>query len=215
MKHLRKHFLALMILVAAVSLIGCTAKTTTATTAKTITTTTSTSTQTLQYSINSTSKTGIGIYLIDGKGMTLYWTSRDAVGQSNITGTTLANWPVFYPASISVPSSLNASDFSSITRADGSKQITFKGWPLYYYINDHVAGDSLGQGLAGVWFAVNPALSAPPAPTTTTTSAAVTTTANSSTATQTSTTVTTAISTTLTTSTTTTPTSTTTTSYSY
>ena len=156
---------------------GCSKKTTSTTSAgtTTITTTATTSTQSLQYSINSTSKTGIGTYLVDGKGLTLYWTSRDSIGQSNITGATLANWPVFYVSNISVPSLLNSSDFGSITRTDGSKQTTFKGWPLYYYFNDQLAGDTLGQGLAGVWFAVNPATSAPPAPISTTALSTVTT----------------------------------------
>ena len=169
--------------------------TTSTTTAATTTSLTTTTSQVVQYNINSTSKTGIGNYLIDGKGMTLYWTSKDSVGQSNITGTTLANWPVFYVSNLVLPSSLNIADFGSITRADGSKQATFKGWPVYYYINDHVFGDTIGQGIAGVWFAVNPTSSAPPAPTTTTTttssSTTTTTAVTSPTTTQTTTTTTT------------------------
>ena len=173
-----------LVMFALLVLAGCSKTTNTITTN---TSTTNTSTQT-QYSINSTSKAGVGTYLVDGKGVTLYWTNRDSVGQSNITGATLANWPVFYVSNVSVPSSLNASDFGTITKADGSKQTTFKGWPLYYYIKDQAAGDTLGQGLAGVWFAVNPALSAPPAPTTTTTSTTVTTILTSPTTTTTTTT---------------------------
>ncbi len=114
------------------------------------------------YTVNSSTKTGIGTYLVDGKGMTLYWTTRDSVGQSNITGTTLANWPIFYVSNVVVPSSLKASDFGSITRADGNMQTTFKGWPLYYYIKDQKPGDTVGQGVGGVWFVVNPAQFPPP-----------------------------------------------------
>ncbi len=128
----------------------------------------------LVYSINTSTKAGVGTYLVDGNGMTLYWTTRDSVGQSNITGTTLANWPVFYASNIIVPSSPNASDFSSITRNDGSMQTTFKGWPLYYYVKDQAAGDTLGQGLAGVWFVVDPIASAPMPPMTMTTNPSTT-----------------------------------------
>ena len=91
---------------------------------------TSTPSSALAYTINTNSKTGVGTYLVDGKGMTLYWTTRDSVGMSNITGATLANWPVFYSSNVIVPSPLNTSDFSSIIRNDGSMQTTFKGWPL-------------------------------------------------------------------------------------
>lgn len=210
-----KILLIIAIITVMVFVAACSKSTKTNTTSTTASTTTTTTTsQTIQYTINSTSKTGIGAYLIDGKGMTLYWTSRDSVGQSNITGTTLANWPVFYVSNMLVPSSLNAADFGSITRADGSKQSTFKGWPLYYYIKDQAAGDTLGQGLAGVWFAVVPTASAPPPPPTTTNSttstSSTTTTSTSSTTTKTTTT-----SSSTTASTTTTPTSTTTTPYSY
>src|SRR4030042_2681707 len=115
------------------------------------------------YTVNINSKTDIGTYLVDSEGMTLYYTTRDTYEQSNITGTTLQNWPVFYVASVTVPSALDASDFATITRGDGRKQTTSYGWPLYYYINDKAPGDTLGQGVAGVWFVVTPDL--PPAPT--------------------------------------------------
>jgi len=171
---------------------GCSKASTTTTSSAVQTTTTSAinTSQPAPNTVNANSKTGLGTYLTDNKGMTLYWTNRDAVGQSNITGTTLANWPVFYVATIVVPSSLNAGDFSSITRADGTKQTTFKGWPLYYYIKDIAPSDTLGQGLAGVWFVAVPTSSAPPSSTTTTTTTtmAMTTTTTTSVVTTTSTT---------------------------
>ena len=95
----------------------------------TLTTAASTPTSAPAITVNITSKTGLGSYLVDGRGMTLYWTTRDAVGKSNISGATLANWPVFYTPNVVVPSSLNPSDFGSITRTDGAQQTTFKGWP--------------------------------------------------------------------------------------
>ena len=98
----------------------------------------------------------LGSYLVDGNGMALYWTSRDAVGVSNITGTVLANWSAFYTKDIIVRTPLLPGDLGSINRTDGSPQTTYKGWPLYYYIKDTAAGDTLGQGLGGVWFVINP-----------------------------------------------------------
>ncbi len=113
------------------------------------------------YTIAVGSKDGIGNYLVDGNGMTLYWTTRDSVGQSNISGTTLANWPVFYATNIVIPSALNGSDFGTITRPEGGNQTTYKGYPLYYFIQDKNPMDTLGQGLAGVWSVVDPAATAP------------------------------------------------------
>jgi DMSO/TMAO reductase YedYZ molybdopterin-dependent catalytic subunit/predicted lipoprotein with Yx(FWY)xxD motif len=118
--------------------------------------------------ISDSYKPGVGYFLTDGSGRTLYWTLTDTVGQSNIAGTILANWPIFYVQNISVPlvpkmespprllPQLSEKDFNSITRADGSKQTTFKGWPLYYYYQDKTAHDSSGQGVDGKWFVVNP-----------------------------------------------------------
>jgi predicted lipoprotein with Yx(FWY)xxD motif len=47
-------------------------------------------------------------------------------------------------------------DFGAITREDGKRQTTYKGWPLYYYAGDKAPGDVLGQGLGNVWFVANP-----------------------------------------------------------
>jgi predicted lipoprotein with Yx(FWY)xxD motif/plastocyanin len=117
-----------------------------------------------QYTINVMSNANIGNYLVDGKGMTLYYFTRDSENKSNASAAVIANWPVFYTPSIIVPSSLNAIDFGTITRDDGSKQTTFMKWPLYYYAKDTKPGDILGQGFNNVWFVVNPGNFKPPTP---------------------------------------------------
>jgi len=71
------------------------------------------------------------------------------------------NWPAFAPESVIVPSALNPADFSTITRADGTKQLTFKGYPLYYFVKDKVRGDVTGQGVGEVWYMVDPLNFAP------------------------------------------------------
>src|SRR5581483_2981787 len=47
-----------------------------------------------------------------------------------------------------------------IDRADGSKQVTYNGMPLYYWQGDKAPGDTTGQGVGNVWWVVAPA--APP-----------------------------------------------------
>jgi len=125
-----------------------------ASTATTTTTTQLTATTTgtnVKFTANVTNKGSIGTYLIDRKGMTLYWTPSNSP----------SDWPVFFTSDIVIPGSLSLSDFSNMKRADGTYQTTYKGWPLYYCVNDKVPGDTNGQGLGGVWFAVNPAALAP------------------------------------------------------
>ncbi|MEX2461020.1 MAG: plastocyanin/azurin family copper-binding protein [Paenibacillaceae bacterium] len=98
----------------------------------------------------------LGNYLTDAKGMSLYYFDKDTKGVSNCAGPCLVNWPAFYAADISVPVGLNAADFATITRADGAKQTTFKGFPLYYWVKDVKRGDTLGQNVGKVWFVVDP-----------------------------------------------------------
>ena len=73
------------------------------------------------FTINVSSKTGIGNYLVDAKGMTLYYWANDVYGKSNATSAVLQAWPVFNASTVNVPSSLVAGDFSVINRTDGSE----------------------------------------------------------------------------------------------
>jgi predicted lipoprotein with Yx(FWY)xxD motif len=99
-----------------------------------------------------------GSILADGNGNTLYFFSLDADGKSACTtaGGCLAIWPVSYNAGTTFGAGLAASDFSSITRSDGSKQSTYKGWPLYTYSGDTAPGTVNGDGFLGVWFVAKP-----------------------------------------------------------
>lgn len=44
----------------------------------------------------------------------------------------------------------------TVTRDDGSKQLTVGGWPLYTYIGDKKAGTWKGQNVGGKWFVIKP-----------------------------------------------------------
>lgn len=109
------------------------------------------------YTVMLQTKADTGNYLVDAKGMTLYYFTKDSVGKSTATGAVLANWPLFNAEKFVVISTLNTADFSTITRDDGMKVTAFKGWPLYYYTKDQVSGDIQGQGVGGVWFVIDPA----------------------------------------------------------
>jgi predicted lipoprotein with Yx(FWY)xxD motif len=97
-----------------------------------------------------------GSVITDGNGNTLYFFSLDADGKSACTAGCLAVWPVSYSSNTTLGTGLTASDFSSITRSDGTKQSTYKGWPLYTYAGDAAAGAVNGDGIEGVWFVAKP-----------------------------------------------------------
>ena len=44
----------------------------------------------------------------------------------------------------------------TVTRQDGTRQITIGGWPVYRYIGDKKPGQWKGQGVGGTWFVVDP-----------------------------------------------------------
>lgn len=90
--------------------------------------------------------------------MTLYFFARDRPGSGNSTcaGKCATIWPVFYTNSPVVSPPLAASDFTVITRDDGTPQTSYKGWPLYYYQGDVNAGDMKGEGITGNWFVAKP-----------------------------------------------------------
>lgn len=97
-----------------------------------------------------------GKILTDKDGRTLYFFSNDYKGLSSCTNGCLDAWPIFYTDNITIDESLSSSDFSVITRADGQKQNTYKGWPLYYYKNDTAPGQTNGDKVANIWYVAKP-----------------------------------------------------------
>ena len=87
---------------------------------------------------------------------TLYFFSLDADGKSACTAGCLAVWPVSYNAGTTSGAGLTASDFSSITRSDGSKQTTYKGWPLYTFREMQHRVPQMAMEFEGVWFVAKP-----------------------------------------------------------
>lgn len=100
--------------------------------------------------VNSSS---IGTVMTGEGGKTLYFFAGDGAGDATCSGTCIDNWPIFYKETPTLGTGLKRSDFGTITRTDGSKQTTFRGWPLYYFKNDTKAGDVLGDKVGNVWMA--------------------------------------------------------------
>jgi predicted lipoprotein with Yx(FWY)xxD motif len=101
--------------------------------------------------------TGLGAVLTGGDGRTLYLFTVDEPGVSNCTGDCLAAWPpLLTEGSPEAHGTADASLVGTLTRDDGTVQVTYAGWPLYFFAGDAVPGDTSGQGVNGVWYAVAP-----------------------------------------------------------
>ncbi len=101
-------------------------------------------------------KEGLGSYLTDINGMTLYNFKKDSPGKSACEGPCVDIWPLYYRETVDPKDGLVAGDFGTITRTDGKKQTTYKGMPLYYFSKDAKAGDTAGQGFKDLWSAAKP-----------------------------------------------------------
>jgi predicted lipoprotein with Yx(FWY)xxD motif len=98
-------------------------------------------------------ETSLGPVLSDKNGRTLYFFTKDATGNSVCSGNCLENWPVFtIPGNLRLGTGLDADDFGTITRGDGTKQVTYKNWPLYHYAQDMAKGDVKGDNVGKIWF---------------------------------------------------------------
>ena len=93
-----------------------------------------------------------GEIISDANRMSLYIFANDVSGESNCNDGCLNAWPVFYMEDVAVGEGLELADFSTITRADGAKQTTYQGWPLYYFASDESPSDVKGDGVGSVWF---------------------------------------------------------------
>jgi predicted lipoprotein with Yx(FWY)xxD motif len=99
----------------------------------------------------------LGSFLVDDKGMTLYLYTKDTPNTSSCYGKCATAWPPLLTSGTAVGADgLDASKFGTTTRTDGTVQVTYNGWPLYYFAKDKQAGDVTGQKVGSVWFVVSP-----------------------------------------------------------
>lgn len=111
----------------------------------------------MDHAVKVMKKDGVGSFLTDAKGMTLYWFKKDSPGKSACAGPCVEKWPLYYREKIAAGEGTKEGDFGTITREDGKKQTTFRGYPLYYWMNDKAPGDTTGQGVNNVWYVIDPA----------------------------------------------------------
>ena len=104
----------------------------------------------------------LGRILVDAKGNTLYMFATDARNVSSCEGGCLNAWPaLMLPkggslADVALASpNLRRSWLGVALRSDGSQQVTYNGFPLYYWFRDAKPGDVNGQWITNNWFVMN------------------------------------------------------------
>lgn len=109
-----------------------------------------------EFDIQVSATSNHGDILVDHEGNALYVFAPDVKGESLCQEDCISNWPAFYSEELSLGNGLDADDFGTITRPDGSSQTTFAGWPLYYYAGDGQPGTVNGDGVEEVWYIAKP-----------------------------------------------------------
>jgi predicted lipoprotein with Yx(FWY)xxD motif len=105
--------------------------------------------------------TRLGAVVADRRGRTVYMFTGDSPGHSACTAACLQSWPIVAAPAItpSAAASMTAR-LGTLDRADGGRQLTVNGYPIYTFTGDTGPGSTAGQGQrlnGGVWSALTPA----------------------------------------------------------
>jgi predicted lipoprotein with Yx(FWY)xxD motif len=103
----------------------------------------------------------LGTILAAGsKKLTVYMFEGDKSASSSCTGACASVWPPVTTSGAPTSSgAASSSDLGTITRSDGTTQVTYKGHPLYFFARDKDSGDAYGQGVKGFgadWYVLSP-----------------------------------------------------------
>lgn len=101
-----------------------------------------------------------GTILFDGRGFVLYVFTRDTPVQSKCSGACAKAWPPYLARGRPIAAKgATAKLLGTIRRGDGTRQVSYAGRPLYYYVGDRTPGQILCQDVVeygGRWLVVRP-----------------------------------------------------------
>jgi len=102
-----------------------------------------------------------GAFLTNSSGRAVYLWAADSMNKSMCSGACAGAWPpVTSKGQVTAANGAKAADLGTITRSDGTKQVTYLGHPLYYFAGDSGPGQTNGQGsdsFGAKWWLVAPA----------------------------------------------------------
>jgi len=100
----------------------------------------------------------LGQVLVGPEGRTVYMFTKDTPDTSNCYDKCAENWPPLLVKSadelvkgVNLPGKLGTAK-----RKDDKLQVTYNGWPLYYWKDDKAIGDATGENVGKVWFTIVP-----------------------------------------------------------
>lgn len=112
-------------------------------------------------SLETRSKEGLGEYLTDADGRSLYIFMADSPNTSTCSGDCATAWPPLESdGTPTAAAGLDAALVGTIQRSDGTTQVTYNGWPLYYFVKDQAEGETTGQDIEAMgaeWYLISPA----------------------------------------------------------
>ena len=104
--------------------------------------------------------TRYGKILFDGKDRVLYGFTRDKRGKPpTCYGACAAAWPVYYSkGTVKAMSGVRQALIGKVRRRDGRFQVTYNGWPLYYYAHEGPREVKCQNvfGFGGLWLVMKP-----------------------------------------------------------
>lgn len=105
-----------------------------------------------------TGSTSLGTIVVNAKGDTVYVFESDTAnsGKSTCYGACASSWPAVTTTSATPTVKGVTGTVGTITRTDGSKQVTLDGMPLYTFASDTKPGAVGGQGIGNTWYVVSP-----------------------------------------------------------
>jgi predicted lipoprotein with Yx(FWY)xxD motif len=103
----------------------------------------------------------LGTILAAGpKKLTVYMFEGDKGSSSSCSGACASVWPpVTTSGGTTVAGAAKSADLGTVTRSDGTTQVTYKGHPIYFFARDKDSGDAYGQGVKGFgadWYVLSP-----------------------------------------------------------
>lgn len=100
-------------------------------------------------------------YITDTDGRAVYLFEKDKKDSSTCTDACASAWPPVMSSNTPMAhnSSIDGSKLGTILRADGKRQATYAGKPLYFYAKDQARGDIKGQDVkefGAEWYLLKP-----------------------------------------------------------
>ena len=116
------------------------------------------------WTLSSSTKAGVGAYLVaesttgeDALTVYVFKTDIPGSGSSACDASCAKTWPpLLLTDGATVRDSHVTGTLAQLTRSDGTVQVTYNGAPLYFYVDDHGAGDTNGKGVSTSWSAATP-----------------------------------------------------------